>query len=79
MEDILVDKIPLVTVDPSIASTRMSIEDWAKLDRKVKSTIQLCLLDSILLNVSGEVTTKYLWNKLGNLYQSKSMVNKLFL
>ena len=32
----------------------------------------------MLLNVSGEATTKELWNKLGNLYQSKSLVNKLF-
>jgi hypothetical protein len=44
----------------------------------VNITIQLCLSDSILLNVSGETTTKELWNKLGNLYQSKSLVNKLF-
>jgi hypothetical protein len=33
----------------------------------------------MLLNVSGESTAKDLWDKLGNLYQSKSMVNKLFL
>jgi hypothetical protein len=33
----------------------------------------------VLLNVSGESTTKELWDKLGNLYQSKSLVNKLFL
>ena len=29
--------------------------------------------------MSREDTTKKLWNKLGNLYQSKSLVNKLFL
>jgi hypothetical protein len=29
--------------------------------------------------VSGEATTKDLWKNLGKLYQSKSMVNKLFL
>jgi hypothetical protein len=29
--------------------------------------------------VSEEATTKDLWDKLGNLYQSKSLVNKLFL
>jgi hypothetical protein len=29
--------------------------------------------------VSEEATTKDLWNKLGNLYLSKSLVNKLFL
>jgi hypothetical protein len=38
-----------------------------------------CLSDSVLLNVSGETTTKELWDNLGNLYQSKSLVNKLFL
>ncbi len=31
------------------------------------------------MNVSGEATTKALWDKLGTLYQSKSLVNKLFL
>jgi hypothetical protein len=49
------------------------------MDRKAKSTIRLCLSDSVLLNVSEEATTKDLWEKLGKLYQSKSMVNKLFL
>jgi hypothetical protein len=33
----------------------------------------------VLLNVSGESIAKELWDKLGNLYQSKSLVNKLFL
>jgi hypothetical protein len=45
----------------------------------VKSTIRLCLSDSVLLNVSEEATTKDLWDKLGKLYQSKSLVNALFL
>ena len=49
------------------------------MDRKAKSTIRLCLSDSVLLNVSEEATTKDLWEKLGKLYQSKSLVNKLFL
>jgi len=39
----------------------------------------LCVSDSVLLNVSGEATTKALWDKLGTLYQSKSLVNKLLL
>jgi len=33
----------------------------------------------VLLNVSGEAMTKALWVKLGTLYQSKSLVNNLFL
>jgi hypothetical protein len=38
------------------------------LDWKAKSTIRLCLSDSVLLNVSEEATTKDLWEKLGKLY-----------
>jgi hypothetical protein len=57
----------------------MSKEYWEKLDIRTRSNIRLFLEDSVLLNVSGEYTTKELWDKLGNLYQSKSVVNKLFL
>jgi len=39
----------------------------------------LCVLDPVFLNVSGEATAKTLWDKLGTLYQSKYVVNKLFL
>ena len=37
------------------------------------------LSDSVLLNVSGEDSVVKLWPKLGSFYQSKSLVNKLFL
>ena len=57
----------------------MKDEDWQKMDRKAKSSIRLCLSDLVLLNVSGEATAKDLWDKLGSLYQTKSLVNKLFL
>ena len=50
-----------------------------KLDRKAKSTIRLCVSDSVLLNISGEASAKALWDMLGTFYQSKSLVNKLFL
>ena len=49
------------------------------MDRKERSTIHLCLSDLILLNVSREVSAKKPWEKLVNLYQSKSLVTKLFL
>ena len=79
MEDLLVDKEQWATVDLRTKPTGVSTEDWEKLDRKARSTIRLCLSDSVLLNVSGEDSAKKLWEKLGNLYQSKSLVNKLFL
>ena len=39
----------------------------------------MCVSDSVLLNLSGEASAKTLWDKLGTLYQSKSLANKLFL
>jgi hypothetical protein len=79
MEDLLVDIDQWITLYPGIAPTGTSTDDWKKFDRKEKSTIQLCLSNSVLLNVSKEATTKDLWENLGNLYQSKSLVSKLFL
>ena len=79
MEDLLVNKDQWIAVDPGTKPTGVFDEEWKKLDRKAKSTIQLCVSNSVLLNVSGEATAKALWDKLGTLYQSKSLVNKLFL
>jgi hypothetical protein len=70
---------PTSTQTTSTPTIGMSKEDWDKLDRRERITIRLFLIDSVLLNVSGESTTKELWDKLWNLYQSKSLVNKLFL
>ena len=78
MEDLLVDKDQWIVVDLGTKPTGLSNEEWKKLDRKAKSTIQLCVSDSVLLNVSGEAMAKALWDKLGTLYQSKSLVKKLF-
>ena len=79
MEDLLVDKDQWIAVDPGTKPTTMSDEDWKKLDRKAKRKICLFVSDSVLLNVSGEATAKNLWENLGTLYQSKSLVNKFFL
>ena len=78
-EDILVDKDQWITIDLGTKPTGVSDEEWKKLDRKAKSKIRLCVSDLVLLNVSGKATTKALCDKLGTLYQSKSLVNKLFL
>ena len=47
-------------VDPGTKPTTMLDEDWKKLDQKAKSTIWVCVSDSVLLNVSGEATSKNL-------------------
>ena len=68
-----------MVMDLGIEPTAMSKEDWDKLVRKVRSEFCLCLSNSVLLNVSREDYAKKLWEKLGNLYQSKTLVNKFFL
>jgi hypothetical protein len=52
MGDMLVDKDQWIAVDLGTAPTGTSVDDWKKLDRKAKRTIQLCLSNSVLLNVS---------------------------
>ena len=66
-------------MDPSTKPTRMSQDDWDKLERRVRSTIRFFLSYSVLLNVSSEDSAVKLWEKLRSLYQSKSLMNKLFL
>lgn len=39
----------------------------------------MCLTDSILLNVSSEDTAYKIWRKIGEIYQTKSLSNKLYL
>ena len=79
MEDLLVDREQWVIVEPRTKPIGTSNEDWMKLNGKDRSTIQLCLVELVLLNVLEEDTMKKLWDKLGSLYQSKSMGNNLFL
>ena len=68
-----------MAVDLGTNPTGVLTEDWESLDRKARSMIHLCFLDSVLLNISREDSVKNLWEKLGNLYQSEFLVNKLFL
>jgi hypothetical protein len=55
------------------------MKEWEKWERRERSTIRLCLEDSVLLNVSCEYLAKKLWDKLGSLYQLNFLVNNLFL
>ena len=57
-------------MDPGTKPAATSQDDWDKLERRERSTIWLCLLDSVLLNIFGEDNAVKLWEKLGCLYQS---------
>jgi hypothetical protein len=79
MEDILVDREQWTMIYLGTQPTGMSMEEWEKLERRKRSMIRHCLANLVLLNVSCEDSSKKMWDKLGSLYQSKSLVNKLFL
>lgn len=48
-------------------------------DKNAKGLIRLYLVDSILINIHEEPTMKKLWKNLCEIYQVKSLVNKIFL
>jgi hypothetical protein len=79
IECLLVDQKKWAKVYLGTILMGMRREEWDKLKRREMSTIRLFLVESVLLNVLGEDLDKKPWDKLGSLYHSKSMVNKLFL
>jgi len=53
--------------------------EWTKIQRRVVSTIRLAIALEIKHNVLKETTSKALWEKLENIYASKSLTNHLCL
>ena len=62
-----------------VSKSTISDEDWEELDLKAASTIRLCLAKIILANVSRISTAKGLWENLEQMYQVKSLSNRLYL
>lgn len=81
MKDLLIDQDLWDAVDEnkSRPADLTLAAQYDVIDRKAKGLIRLCLADSILINVHEEFTAKKLWKKLSEIYQAKSLVNKIFL
>ena len=54
-------------------------DEWEDLDAKALSTIRLCLANDVLFNIIGETSAASLWNRLENLYMTKSVTNRIYL
>lgn len=54
-------------------------DDWKELQAKTVSMIRLSLVPEIKYTVLNETSPVKLWEKLENLYMSKSLTNKLYL
>ena len=57
----------------------MSNYDWEALDARALNTIRLCLADDVLFNIVVEKSAASLWNRLENLYMTKSVTNRIYL
>lgn len=78
VEDMLVDRYLWIIVS-SNKPLGMKQEDWDLADQNARGLIRLSLADSVMLNVREVKTAHSLRKKLGDIYQGKSLVNKLFL
>src|ERR1700716_3904432 len=53
--------------------------EWVKRDKKARVTICLAMSDSILATVRSCDTALGVWDKLASVFESKSLVNRLFM
>lgn len=59
--------------------TDMTDEDWKKMDKKAKSSIELHLADNVMLNVGEDMNAKETWEKLEKIYKRKTLSKKIEL
>jgi transposase InsO family protein len=56
-----------------------AVAEWVKRDKKARVTICLALSDSVLATVRSCETAVSVWEKLASVFESKSLVNRLFM
>ena len=80
MRSLLVKQDLVLTIEGKAKKpSTMSNEDWQKIDEKAMASIFLSLAKNVLFNVSNEKSTKEVWDKLQNMYQTASAANKIFI
>ena len=58
---------------------KMDAGKWEEMKAQAAATIRLSLSDSVMYQVMDEKSPKEIWDKLANLYMSKSLMSKLYL
>ena len=59
--------------------TQITDAEWETLDQRALATIHLCLSNSTLQEIVSVTTAKGAWDKLSELYMTKSLTNRLRL
>ena len=57
----------------------MTDAQYEEKDKLAMANLYLALDDLVLFNIETETTAKGVWKKLKNLYEGKSLVNKIYL
>ena len=81
MEDLLIDRDLWNIVDENVLRPAYPTQaaQYDVMDRKAKGLIRLCLINYVLINFHEETSAQKLWKNLGEMYQAKSLVNKILL
>lgn len=61
------------------SQTSKKSEDQSQISKKARSILILCLGDKALREVGKEPTALSMWKKLEDLYNSKSLANRLYV
>ncbi|GJZ43680.1 hypothetical protein Tco_0590935 [Tanacetum coccineum] len=78
IEDVLVQQgIDEAFEEKQLAEMKDDV--WKTMQKKASSTIRLALAPEIKYSVLKEKTPKDIWDKLTNIYASKSLTHRLFL
>jgi gag-polypeptide of LTR copia-type len=68
-----------ITGQPEELEGDENIKEWAAMDEKALSTIQMCVSDSTLQEILTEITAAGAWNKLEETFMKKKVTNRLRL
>jgi hypothetical protein len=81
MGNLLINQDMWDVVDDNISrlADPTQVSQYDVMDHKAKGLIILFLEKSDLINFHEETSTQKIWKKIGEMYQAKYLVNKIFL
>ena len=79
MQDYLIVKGHINPIENKNALDEYKPNEWTKLDRIVRTTIQMHLSESVYYTVQSCTTTLEVWKKLSETYEKKVVATKIYM
>ena len=79
MQDYLIVKVQIHPIETKNAREGYKPNEWQKLDRVVRATIRMHLLESLYFIVQSRSTAFQLWKTLSDTYEKKVAATKIYL